>query len=93
MYVSLPLIKIDADILCLLQLFKGKPTLKKLQLWTDSAKFNDPLTQAQGRKQYEAQWYGLKAAFSEIVSITPLPFSPLSPSPPLFPSYLTDILI
>merc|ERR1711964_514015 len=28
--------------------------------------FADPLTKAQGRKQYEAQWWGLKAAFSEI---------------------------
>jgi hypothetical protein len=53
-------------VVYLVQLFKGKPTLSKLQLWTDTAKFNDPLTQAQGRKQYEAQWYGLKAAFSEI---------------------------
>ena len=48
------------------QLFAGKPTLKKLQLWTDDATFADPLTKAEGRKQYEAQWYGLKAAFSEI---------------------------
>ncbi|PMD22283.1 hypothetical protein NA56DRAFT_570782 [Hyaloscypha hepaticicola] len=49
-----------------LDLFAGKPTLKKLQLWTDDATFADPLTKAEGRKQYEAQWYGLKAAFSEI---------------------------
>jgi hypothetical protein len=48
------------------QLFAGKPTLKKLQLWTDDATFADPLTKAEGRKQYEAQWYGLKAAFSKI---------------------------
>jgi len=40
--------------------------LKKLQLWNDDATFNDPLTKAEGRKQFEAQWYGLKAAFSEI---------------------------
>jgi len=49
-----------------LDLFAGKPTLKKLQLWTDDATFNDPLTKAEGRKQYQAQWYGLAAAFSEI---------------------------
>ncbi|CZR61913.1 uncharacterized protein PAC_11810 [Phialocephala subalpina] len=49
-----------------LDLFAGKPTLKKLQLWTDDATFSDPLTKAEGRKQYEAQWYGLKAAFSSI---------------------------
>jgi len=49
-----------------LDLFAGKPTLKKLSLWTEDATFKDPLTQAEGRKQYSAQWYGLKAAFSEI---------------------------
>ncbi|KAF8865629.1 hypothetical protein BDZ45DRAFT_711174 [Acephala macrosclerotiorum] len=49
-----------------LDLFAGKPTLKKLQLWADDATFADPLTKAEGRKQYEAQWYGLKAAFSSI---------------------------
>jgi len=64
------------------QLFGGRPSLKKLQLWTvsqpispmhairshtqDNATFNDPLTIAEGRKQYQAQWYGLQAAFSEI---------------------------
>ncbi len=37
----------------------------------DDATFADPLTKAEGRKQYEAQWYGLVAAFSEIV---PLPY-------------------
>ncbi|POS85292.1 hypothetical protein EPUL_003036 [Erysiphe pulchra] len=51
---------------CVLDLFKGRPTLKKLQLWDENATFNDPLTMATGRKQYQAQWYGLKAAFSEI---------------------------
>ena len=35
-------------------------------LWDENASFHDPLTNAVGRKQYEAQWYGLKAAFSEI---------------------------
>jgi hypothetical protein len=49
-----------------LDLFKGYPTLKKLSLWTDDATFADPLTQAQGRKQYQAQWYGLATAFSTI---------------------------
>ncbi|KAG9230250.1 hypothetical protein BJ875DRAFT_385578 [Amylocarpus encephaloides] len=49
-----------------LDLFSGRPSLKKLQLWTDDATFADPLTKAEGRKQYEAQWYGLKTAFSEI---------------------------
>ncbi|KAE9376412.1 hypothetical protein N431DRAFT_479682 [Stipitochalara longipes BDJ] len=53
-----------------LDLFAGKPTLKKLQLWTDDATFADPLTKAEGRKQYEAQWYGLKAAFSEIEQLS-----------------------
>ena len=49
-----------------LQLFAGRPTVKKLSLWTDDATFADPLTIAGGRKQYSAQWYGLQAAFSEI---------------------------
>lgn len=49
-----------------LDLFAGRPSLKKLQLWADDAEFQDPITKAQGRKQYEAQWYGLQTAFSEI---------------------------
>lgn len=49
-----------------LDLFAGKPTLKKLSLWRDDATFADPLTIAEGRKQFAAQWYGLAAAFSEI---------------------------
>ncbi|KAL9106536.1 MAG: hypothetical protein Q9227_008451 [Pyrenula ochraceoflavens] len=48
------------------QLFLGKPSKKKLSLWSDDATFEDPLTVAKGRKQYEAQWYGLEKAFSEI---------------------------
>jgi hypothetical protein len=40
--------------------------VKKLSLWADDATFTDPLTIADGRKQYSAQWYGLQAAFSEI---------------------------
>lgn len=49
-----------------LDLFAGRPSLAKLQLWTDDATFTDPITIAKGRKQYEPQWYGLQAAFSEI---------------------------
>jgi len=49
-----------------LDLFAGRPSLEKLQLWTDDATFEDPITKATGRKQYEAQWYGLQSAFSEI---------------------------
>jgi len=49
-----------------LDLFAGKPSLEKLQLWTDEGVFEDPITVARGRKQYEAQWYGLQSAFSEI---------------------------
>ncbi|KAK5113772.1 hypothetical protein LTR62_003156 [Meristemomyces frigidus] len=49
-----------------LDLFAGRPSLPKLQLWKDDATFTDPLTIAQGRDQYSAQWYGLQAAFSEI---------------------------
>ncbi|CAD6566665.1 MAG: hypothetical protein ASARMPREDX12_008786 [Alectoria sarmentosa] len=49
-----------------LDLFAGRPSLKKLQLWDDEGVFEDPITKAVGRKQYEPQWYGLQAAFSEI---------------------------
>ncbi|KAK6441436.1 hypothetical protein LTR95_002339 [Oleoguttula sp. CCFEE 5521] len=49
-----------------LDLFAGRPSLAKLQLWTDDAEFHDPITIAQGRKQFEAQWYGLQTAFSAI---------------------------
>ncbi|KPI38483.1 uncharacterized protein AB675_4175 [Cyphellophora attinorum] len=49
-----------------LDLFAGHPSKRKLTLWTDTASFHDPLTNATGRKQFEAQWYGLKTAFSEI---------------------------
>lgn len=49
-----------------LDLFAGFPTKRKLSLWTDDASFHDPLTIATGRKQYEAQWYGLKATMSDI---------------------------
>ncbi|KAK4971935.1 hypothetical protein LTR66_011359 [Elasticomyces elasticus] len=49
-----------------LDLFAGRPSLEKLQLWSDEGVFEDPITVARGRKQYEAQWYGLQSAFSEI---------------------------
>ncbi|KAH8652727.1 hypothetical protein BGZ60DRAFT_182731 [Tricladium varicosporioides] len=49
-----------------LDLFAGKPSLKKLGLWIDNAIFQDNITKAEGRKQFEPQWYGLQAAFSEI---------------------------
>lgn len=49
-----------------LDLFAGKPSLRKLSLWADNATFADPLTIAEGRKQYAPQWYGLPAAFSQI---------------------------
>ncbi|KAB8337274.1 hypothetical protein FH972_021575 [Carpinus fangiana] len=49
-----------------LDLFAGRPSLAKLQLWSDEGVFEDPITVAKGRKQYEPQWYGLQSAFSEI---------------------------
>ncbi|KAL9103590.1 MAG: hypothetical protein Q9163_001392 [Psora crenata] len=49
-----------------LDLFAGRPSLKKLQLWTDDGVFEDPITKAEGRRQYEAQWYGFQTVFSEI---------------------------
>lgn len=49
-----------------LDLFAGRPSLAKLRLWSDEAVFEDPITQARGRKEFEPQWYGLQTAFSEI---------------------------
>ncbi|KAI4619930.1 hypothetical protein J4E83_005153 [Alternaria metachromatica] len=49
-----------------LDLFAGRPSLPKLQLWRDDATFTDPITIAEGREKYSAQWYGLQSAFSEI---------------------------
>lgn len=49
-----------------LDLFAGRPSLKKLALWRDDATFEDPITIATGREKYQAQWYGLQSAFSEI---------------------------
>jgi hypothetical protein len=42
-----------------LDLFAGRPSLEKLQLWSDEGVFEDPITVARGRKQYEAQWVAL----------------------------------
>lgn len=39
-----------------LDLFAGRPSLEKLQLWSDEAVFEDPITIARGRKQFEPQW-------------------------------------
>ena len=50
----------------ILDLFGGRASLAKLSLWADDAVFSDPLTIAQGRDQYSAQWYGLASGFSEI---------------------------
>lgn len=47
-------------------MFAGRPSLQKLALWRDDATFEDPITIAQGREKYQAQWYGLQSAFSEI---------------------------
>ena len=49
-----------------LDLFAGRPSLAKLQLWLDDGEFHDPIALAKGRKQVDAQWYGLQTAFSEI---------------------------
>lgn len=42
-----------------LDLFAGRPSLAKLQLWKDDGVFSDPITVAKGRKEYEAQWVRL----------------------------------
>jgi hypothetical protein len=39
-----------------LDLFAGRPSLAKLQLWKDDAVFSDPITVAKGRKEFEPQW-------------------------------------
>ena len=64
-----------------LDLFAGRPSLKKLGLWADEASFNDNITLAQGRKQFEAQWYGLQSAFSEIVRFVPFLLLNMVPFP------------
>lgn len=53
-------------IASVMDLFAGRPSKRKLSLWTDDASFQDPLTIAEGRKQYEAQWYGVVATMSEV---------------------------
>ncbi|CAD6443319.1 3afa8c08-3605-4411-a53b-9eb1655aa8d8 [Sclerotinia trifoliorum] len=54
----------------ILDLFAGRPSLPKLSLWAETAIFEDPITKAEGRKQYAAQWYGLQSAFSQIEQIS-----------------------
>ncbi|EXJ93737.1 hypothetical protein A1O1_02130 [Capronia coronata CBS 617.96] len=49
-----------------MDLFAGHPSKRKLSLWTDDASFQDPLCIAEGRKQYEAQWYGVVATMSDV---------------------------
>ncbi|KAF5867523.1 uncharacterized protein Bfra_010497 [Botrytis fragariae] len=49
-----------------LDLFAGLPSLEKLSLWSDNAVFADQITNAEGRKQYSAQWFGLKAVCTNI---------------------------
>lgn len=48
------------------QLFEGNPTQKHLDLWKDDAVFADPLSVAEGRDRFAAQWYGLASLFSPI---------------------------
>ena len=48
------------------KLFAGLPSLEKLSLWSDTAVFADQITNAEGRKQYSAQWFGLKAVCNNI---------------------------
>ncbi|MCJ1448596.1 MAG: hypothetical protein MMC23_009113 [Stictis urceolatum] len=50
----------------ILDLFAGRPSLRKLSLWEDSATFEDPITIAAGREKYAPQWYGLQSVFSNI---------------------------
>lgn len=47
-----------------LDLFKGLPTKEKLSLWSDNAVFEDPLTDARGRAQFEPQWVSFSAQLS-----------------------------
>ena len=41
-----------------------------MRLWTDDARFIDPLTIAEGWKQYQTQFYGLKALFGRIEQLS-----------------------
>ena len=56
MLVYLPIVHLYDHLLTYSQLFAGRPSLKKLQLWDDNGVFQDPITKAEGRKQYEPQW-------------------------------------
>ncbi|KAL2689204.1 hypothetical protein Neosp_003256 [[Neocosmospora] mangrovei] len=49
-----------------LDLFEGRPSLRHLSLWTPTATFQDPITNAVGFDKFAAQWYGLVALFSPI---------------------------
>ncbi|RSL95328.1 hypothetical protein CDV31_013931 [Fusarium ambrosium] len=49
-----------------LDLFEGHPSLRHLSLWTPTATFHDPITNAIGFDKFAAQWYGLVALFSPI---------------------------
>ncbi|KAM6524221.1 hypothetical protein FSOLCH5_004823 [Fusarium solani] len=49
-----------------LDLFEGRPSLRHLSLWTPTATFHDPITNAVGFDKFAAQWYGLVALFSPI---------------------------
>lgn len=42
-----------------LDLFAGRPSLTKLDLWKDDAVFRDPIATATGRKEFAPQWYVL----------------------------------
>ena len=46
----------------MLDLFAGRPSLEKLSLWSDEGTFEDPITIANGRKQYEAQWVSVSCS-------------------------------
>ncbi|UPK90989.1 hypothetical protein LCI18_001924 [Fusarium solani-melongenae] len=50
-----------------LDLFEGRPSLRHLSLWTPTATFHDPITNAVGFDKFAAQWYGLVALFSPII--------------------------
>ncbi|KAI9806034.1 MAG: hypothetical protein M1833_004441 [Piccolia ochrophora] len=69
-YETAPHVQLDGQqktiVGSVLDLFAGKPSLEKLSLWKDDGVFEDPITVARGRKEFEPQWYGLKTAFSEI---------------------------
>lgn len=52
--------RLSPDIDLWVQLFAGRPSLKKLSLWADDGVFEDPITVATGRKQYEPQWVGFR---------------------------------